>query len=78
MRDWEGYGALAEQAAEQREEQAERLSVKTWTTRDGKEIPIPDMGDTHLLRAYKVSRDDDLLREMVVRLFAAHITNTMF
>jgi hypothetical protein len=40
-----------------------------WKTRENELIKIKDMGNRHLLNAYKLSGDEDLFAEMVVRLF---------
>jgi len=44
-----------------------------WITKDGKEIRIKNMEDSHLLNAYKRFDDERLLREMVVRLFESKV-----
>jgi hypothetical protein len=46
----------------------------TWNCKDGSEISIGDMTDRHLLNAYKMFGDEDLFKEMVVRLFEAKAT----
>jgi len=40
-----------------------------WVTKDGTVMMIKDMTDSHLLNAYKMSGQEDLFAEMVVRLF---------
>lgn len=40
-----------------------------WTTKDGTKVLIGAMTDKHLLNAYKMIGDEDLFKEMVVRLF---------
>jgi hypothetical protein len=40
-----------------------------WTTKDGRQIPINTMTDSHLFNAYMKTRDEDLFEEMVLRLF---------
>ena len=44
-----------------------------WTCKDGRKIPIGKMSDDHLLNAYSKCGDEDLLKEMVVRLFEAKL-----
>ena len=75
MKDWDAYGVMAEYWADEREEQEERLSPKSWTTKDGKTILISRMEDSHLMNAYMKTRDKDLFKEMVVRLFNNHLLN---
>jgi hypothetical protein len=45
----------------------------TWRTKDGRDIPLKDMDDSHLCNAYKYSGRNDLFKEMVVRLFETRI-----
>ena len=40
-----------------------------WVTKDGTVVMIKNMTNTHLLNAYKMSLDENLFAEMVVRLF---------
>ena len=40
-----------------------------WKTKNNDFLRIGDMDSTHLLRAYKKTRDERLFKEMVVRLF---------
>jgi hypothetical protein len=40
-----------------------------WVTKDGTRTKIKNMTDTHLLNAYKQTREENLFEEMVVRLF---------
>ena len=42
-----------------------------WVTKDGTVVMIKNMTNTHLLNAYKMSLDENLFAEMVVRLFEA-------
>ena len=44
-----------------------------WACKDGRKVPIGKMTDDHLLNAYKKCGDEDLLKEMVVRLFEARL-----
>jgi hypothetical protein len=40
-----------------------------WVTKNGSVVMIKDMVDLHLLNAYKLTGDENLFAEMVVRLF---------
>ena len=64
--------ALAERAWEEREARA-NFRTEVWTTKDGREIPVRDMEDSHLLNAYRHSQYQPLFREMVLRLFEARV-----
>ena len=64
--------ALAEQAWENREARR-NFRTEMWTTKDGREIAIRDMEDSHVLNAYKQGQDRLLFREMVLRLFEQRV-----
>ena len=64
--------ALAEQAEEEREARR-NFRTEMWTTKDGREIAIRDMEDSHVLNAYRQSQDRLLFREMVLRLFEQRV-----
>jgi len=64
--------ALAERAWE-RQEDRRNFRAEVWATKDGRQIAIRDMEDSHVLNAYRLSQDRLLLREMVLRLFENRI-----
>ena len=51
----------------------DQIRKSRWTTKDGAEVLIGAMTDKHLLNAYKMFGDEDLFKEMVVRLFEKRI-----
>jgi hypothetical protein len=76
MSDWAsefaGDMAIAERIYEDREARR-NFRTETWTTKDGRQIAIRDMDDSHLFNAYRHSQSGLLFREMVLRLFEARM-----
>jgi hypothetical protein len=67
MGDWADMHDYGYDLSDQINHKAIRHSL--WTCRDGTQIAIYDMTDSHLLNAYKMFGSETLFREMVVRLF---------
>ena len=77
MTDWDSeYHAAVLKQAEAYEREVANIGfriVKVWTKKDGRQIPVRDMDDKHLLNSYKLSHDAVLFREMVLRLFESRL-----
>jgi hypothetical protein len=76
MSDWEsefGGESLLAQDAWKAKEARRNFRTEIWTTKDGREIAIKNMEDSHVLNAYRLSQDDLLFREMVLRLFEQRV-----
>ena len=76
MSDWEsefGGESLLAQDAWERKEARRNFRTEIWTTKDGREIAVKDMEDSHVLNAYRRSQDGLLFREMVLRLFEQRV-----
>ena len=70
--DYEAKMQLAEVAWEAKEAK-QNFRTEVWMTKDGRQIAVKDMEDSHLYNAYQHSQDRLLFCEMVVRLFEAKL-----
>ena len=61
------------EATRERQELRRIFRAEVWTAKDGREISIKDMEDSHIFHAYRHSQDGLLFREMVLRLFEAKL-----
>jgi hypothetical protein len=76
MSDWEsefGGESLLAQDAWEAKEARRNFRTEVWTTKDGREIALKNMEDSHVLNAYRRSQDGLLFREMVLRLFEQRV-----
>jgi hypothetical protein len=76
MGDWEsefGGESLLVQHTWEAKEARRNFRTEVWTTKDGREIAVKDMEDSHVLNAYRRSQDGLLFREMVLRLFERRV-----
>jgi hypothetical protein len=70
MNDWKTYDYWGESKLKKPHS---NIRMSEWNTKDGTVVFIGDMTDKHLLNAYKMFGDEDLFKEMVVRLFEEKI-----
>ena len=72
---YDDYDAKMQLLAHSLEDREARANFRTevWTTKEGREIDIVDMKDSHLFNAYRHSQYQPLFREMVLRLFEARM-----
>jgi hypothetical protein len=72
MSDWSaefgGDSLIAERIWEDKQARA-NFRTELWTAKDGRQMPIREMDDSHLFNAYRYSQNGLLFREMVLRLF---------